>query len=139
VVPILLAAEELVPGPTSVFSGQRLDVDPVKGLVGECDYIIARTEPLPRLKAPLLTVVEAKKADIDLGLAQCIAQMEGARTFNEKSGVERPMFGCVTSGTVWQFLKLVEKVVTIDNTPRFEGDVGGILAALRIILSPTIN
>jgi len=43
VVPILLAARELSGDRVSIFSGQRLDVDPEKGLVGECDFIIIWT------------------------------------------------------------------------------------------------
>ena len=55
VAPILLACRELVSGELAIFSGQRLDVDPSRGLVGECDYILARTVAVPRLRAPLLT------------------------------------------------------------------------------------
>src|SRR5262245_23308441 len=60
VVPILLAARDLVPGALAIYSGQRLDVDANRGLVGECDYILALTPPVPRLRAPLVTVLEAK-------------------------------------------------------------------------------
>src|SRR5262245_38953055 len=60
VVPILLATREMVPGDLAIYSGQRLDVDPEHGLVGECDYILALTPPVPRLRAPLVTVLEAK-------------------------------------------------------------------------------
>ncbi len=45
VVPILLASRELCPIPLAIFSGQRLDVDPALGLVGECDFILAATDP----------------------------------------------------------------------------------------------
>ena len=51
VVPILLACQELGPGPISIYSGQRLDIDPGRGLVGECDFILAATSPLPALRA----------------------------------------------------------------------------------------
>ncbi len=61
VVPILLAASESFAGDLTIFSGQRLDVDPILGLVGECDFILALTPPIPRLKAPLVTILEAKK------------------------------------------------------------------------------
>ena len=46
----------------AIFSGQRLDVDPERSLVGECDFILALTDPVPRLRAPIVTVVEAKKS-----------------------------------------------------------------------------
>lgn len=135
VVPILLAAQEFAPGTLSIYSGQRLDVDPNRGLTGECDYILALTPPVPRLRAPLVTILEAKKGDVEAGLGQCLAQMVGARVFNERAGEPlRPLFGCVTTGEVWQFLRLAEPVVLIDRTRFFLDNVAGILGALRAIL-----
>lgn len=136
IVPILLAARDLAPGELAIYSGQRLDVDPERGLVGECDYILARTAPVPRLRAPLVTVLEAKKGDVEAGLGQCAAQMVGARLFNERSG-EPPgsVFGCVTTGEIWQFLRLEEASLIIDNTRRFIDNVGAILAVLQITIS----
>src|SRR5271155_1854980 len=73
VVPILLACQEQGPGAVAIYSGQRLDVDAARGLVGECDFILSATPPLPGLRAPLVTIVEAKKNDIEGGIWQCIA------------------------------------------------------------------
>jgi hypothetical protein len=135
VVPVLLAAQEFVPGALTIYSGQRLDVDPDHGLEGECDYILALTPPVPRLRAPLVTILEAKKGDVEAGLGQCLAQMIGARLFNERSGQPpRPVFGCVTSGEVWQFLRLEGTAALIDRGRFFLDNVGGILGALRAIL-----
>ncbi len=137
VVPILLAAQELSQGAVTIYSGQRLDVDPTRGLVGECDFILSATLPLPGLRAPLVTVVEAKKHDIEAGIWQCIAQMTGARIFNERSG--RPLesiFGCVTNGEVWQFLRLSKNLATIDHRRFYLDNVGSILAAFVSILGP---
>ena len=86
VAPVLLACRELVPGDLAIYSGQRLDVDQARGLVGECDYILSLTTPVPRLRAPLLLVLEAKRGDIELGLGQCVAQLAGARLFNDRAG-----------------------------------------------------
>ena len=47
VVPILLAAKELSGGRRAIFSGQRLDVDPSRGLTGECDFILALGPSVP--------------------------------------------------------------------------------------------
>ncbi len=135
VVPILLAARELAPGPLAIFSGQRLDVDSERGLVGECDYILALTPPVPRLRAPLATILEAKKGDIEAGLGQCVAQMVGAALFNERAGQPRPMFGCVTTGEDWQFLRLETGSVTIDRTRLFIDNLGGILGVLKAMLN----
>ena len=135
VVPILLACQEQGPGAVAIYSGQRLDVDAARGLVGECDFILSATPPLPGLRAPLVTIVEAKKNDIEGGIWQCIAQMVGARLFNERAG--RPIeevFGCVTNGEIWQFLRLAGSVAQIDRVRHYIDDVGSILAAFGSIL-----
>jgi hypothetical protein len=135
VAPILMAVPELTNSDLAIFSGQRLDVDPARGLLGECDYIIALTPPLPRLRAPLITVLEAKKGDVEPALGQCAAQMIGARLFNERSGQGHiHVYGCVTSGEVWQFLRLEQNDLIIDSTHLFLDNVGGILAALQAVI-----
>jgi hypothetical protein len=133
VAPLLLAVRELSGGRISILSGQRLDVDPERRLLGECDFILALSEPLPRLRAPLVTIVEAKKNDIEAGLGQCIAQMVAARIYNERSGRSGAVYGCVTTGEDWQFLRLDGQVAVIDTTRRYINDVGSILAAFLAI------
>ena len=54
-----------------------------------------------------MVLLEAKKNDIEEGLGQCAAQMFGARLYNAKEGKAVPsVYGCVTTGDAWQFLKL---------------------------------
>jgi hypothetical protein len=61
--------------------------------------------------------------------------MVGARLFKERAGQPpRALFGCVTTGEVWQFLRLEETAVLIDRGRFFLDNVGGILGALRAIL-----
>ena len=128
---ILVAAAEAGSPPITVFSGERLDVDSAKGLSGEFDYLFARTIPVPRIKAPLLMVVAAKKQDISAGFGQCIAQMVAAQLFNQQSGAAVPaVYGCITTGEDWQFLKLEGTTVTVDPSRRYINDVAAILAAL---------
>jgi hypothetical protein len=135
VAPVLLAVRELVPGELAIFSGQRLDVDPARSLVGECDYILARTSAVPRLRAPLAVILEAKKGDVEASLGQCAAQMMGARVFNERAGsTKRPMFGCVTTGEVWQFLELTTTNLRVDRLPLFSDNLGEVLAAFQLVL-----
>jgi len=140
VVPILLAARELTGDRLAIFSGQRLDVDPEKGLTGECDFILAVGPALPPLRAPVMTVVEAKKNDVEAGLGQCIAQMVAARRFNEAAGRKTaPIYGCVTTGETWQFLRL-ESQVALLNRPRYYLDnVGGILGVLCAIFDDAVS
>jgi hypothetical protein len=107
VVPILQAARDLSGGRLAIDSGRRLDVDPARGRVGECDFILALAPPVLPLRAPIATVVEAKKNDIEGGPGQCMAQMAGARLFNQANArAEETIHGCVTTGEVWQFLQL---------------------------------
>ena len=107
VAPVLMACRAILGRDLRVFSGARLDVDPERGLKGECDFILARSESSAVIQAPLLTMVEAKKDDIEAGQGQCAAQMLGARRYNEIEGkAVSLMYGCVTTGREWQFLKL---------------------------------
>lgn len=136
VVPILLASRELSQNSFSIYSGQRLDVDPEQGLMGECDFILAATPPLPLLHSPIVTIVEAKKNDVESGLGQCTAQMIGARLFNQQEGRgPAVLYGCVTTGETWQFLRLDDTLVSIDRARYYIDNIGGILAAIQTIIS----
>ncbi|MGL6096390.1 MAG: hypothetical protein ACRC7O_11415 [Fimbriiglobus sp.] len=137
VMPVLLAAIELVTGPITIYSGVRMDVDPARGLSGECDFVLGRAVRLPEVRAPLLTMVEAKKVDIDLGLGQCAAQMVGARLFNERDGRTVPaIYGCVTTGENWQFLRLAGGEIVIDSRRYFLNELDTVLGVFRTILAP---
>lgn len=137
VTPILIAVCELTGDRVSILSGHRLDVDPGRKLTGECDFLLSDAEPLPRLKGPLLTVVEAKKNDVDAGLGQCVAQMVAAAVFNDRAGTPKPaVYGCVTTGHAWQFLRLAGPDVTVHVPQLFIDNVGLILAAFGRAVAP---
>lgn len=136
VAPILLTVQELTENNVQIFSGQTLNVDAERGLMGECDFILTKTKPTPVLKSPIVTIVEAKKNDVDAGLGQCIAQMFGARIYNERrSESSRDIFGCVTTGETWQFLKLREDIVTVDTNRFYIDDVETILGVFKNIIN----
>ena len=140
VVPILLASRDLSPTPLAIFSGQRLDVDPARGLVRECDFILAAGPPVPPLRAPIVTIVEAKKNDIEVGLGECVAQMVAARLFNEAAGLmASPIYGDVTTGEVWQFLQLIDDSTLIDERRHYLDNVGTILAALGMMVASAVG
>lgn len=135
IAPVLSAAREVCGNRLAIYSGQRLDVDPTRGLTGECDYLLAVAPPVLPLRPPLLAVVEAKKADLDLGLGQCAAEMVAARDFNRKAKQpERPMFGCVTNGENWLFFRLVESHLIIDNRRYYLSQLSELLGVFRAIL-----
>lgn len=135
VAPILLASRELSGDAFAIYSGQRLDVDPERGLTGECDFILAASDPVLPMQAPIATVVEAKKNDIESGLGQCIAQMVAADRFNQINGRSgAPLFGCVTTGEAWQFARLAETVVLLERRRFYVDNVGLILAAWQTLI-----
>ncbi len=134
--PILLACRELSGSSLAIFSGPRLDVDPSRGLMGECDFLLALSEPLPRLRAPIVAMVEAKKNDIESGLGQCVAQMVAARAYNERDdSKDRTLHGCVTTGEARQFLQLEAANVTIDRSRIYIDNVAGILGMFQAIIA----
>jgi hypothetical protein len=107
VAPILAECCQAMERRVNVFSGVTLDVEPQKGLTGECDFILARSLSKYDLQSPLMLILEAKKHDMELGLGQCAAQMLAACRYNERDGKHLPyLYGCVTNGHVWHFLKL---------------------------------
>ncbi len=58
-------------------------------------------------------LVEAKRDNLNSGLRQCIAQMVAAQRFNEAYHHPLPtIYGSVTTGTAWRFLKLEKQIVT---------------------------
>ena len=115
--PILLELRRIFDRQISVFSGEEFSVDPAIGLTGFCDFLISKSPEQLAIEAPAIVVIEAKKADLKVGIGQCIAEMVAAQRFNQAS--DRPVsaiYGCISSGTQWRFLKLKNSVVTIDLT-----------------------
>lgn len=138
--PILLACRELSQDKVAVFSGQRLDVDANRGLTGECDFILALSPAILPLRAPILTVVEAKKNDVESGLGQCIAEMVAALEFNQAVNPnDSVVYGCVTTGEVWQFLQLSQATAWLDTQRYYLNSVGKILAVLHQIFEASQN
>jgi hypothetical protein len=113
--PILLEVRRMRDQEISVFSGEEFNVDVDRGLNGVCDFLIGQSAEQLVLEAPVVVLVEAKKADLKLGLGQCMAEMIAAQQFNQEQGLEIPVvFGVVTSGTQWRFMQLEGKIITLD-------------------------
>lgn len=131
IAPILLAAKSLSGDGFGLYTGQPLNVDPARGLAGECDFILGDDPAAVVLQSPLLTVVEAKKADIDLGTGQALAQMVAAREYNERAGRPTPVAcGCVSTGAEWQFMRLDGTALAYEPQPYPVADLGRVLAAI---------
>ncbi len=115
--PVLLEVKRQLKGKISVFSGEEFKVEPDAELTGYVDFLISRSPEQLYIKAPAVVLVEAKKEDLKPALGQCVAEMVAAQRFNQnKQQPINAIYGTVTSGTVWRFLKLEEQEVTIDLT-----------------------
>jgi hypothetical protein len=131
ILPILAEAKRKSRVEMNVLPGVMLTVDTAKGLTGYCDYLIARSPEFYFVQSPVVAVVEAKREDLIAGLGQCAAEMVAIQLFNEKEGSPMPaVYGCVTSGSIWRFLKLKDKELFIDNREYYLQEVDKILGIL---------
>jgi len=131
IAPILIELRKQLDYQVSLFSGIDFTVDTSLGLNGSCDFLISSSPELLILQAPVIAIVEAKKENINAGLGQCVAEMLAAKIFNEREGNDvQVIYGTVTTGSIWKFLKLQEKTIEIDLGEYFLNNVGKILGIL---------
>ncbi|MEG3902071.1 hypothetical protein QUB19_07860 [Microcoleus sp. B4-C5] len=125
--PILIELREQFQNRISLFSGIDFNVDSERGLDGSCDFLIGNSSGLLLVVAPVIIIVEAKPENLNSELGQCVAAMLAARIFNEREGNELPaIYGAVTSGTIWKFLRLKTQVIEIDLTEYYLTEVNKI-------------
>ena len=131
IMPILMEVRRILDNKISIFSGSSFEVDPTQGLDGRCDFILSRSLEQYYIASPVLTIVEAKNESIPSGLGQCIATMIAARLFNQREGNPTDiLYGAVTTGTDWKFLKLEGQIASIDINDYYIKELGKILAIL---------
>jgi hypothetical protein len=136
IAPILLEVRRQVKYQVGLFSGSEFNVAPERGLNGTCDFLISLSPERLFISAPVITLVEAKKEDIKAGFGQCVAEMLAAQLFNEQEGNQiSTIYGAVTSGTVWRFLKLEGQMVYIDRVEYYLSEVAKILGILLSAIS----
>ncbi len=129
IAPILIEVRRILGNRISLFSGVEFPVDAEAGLNGQCDFIISRSEEQLYVSSPVLTLVEAKNDKVKGGIPQCLAEMIAARRFNERENNDiAVVYGCVTTGTIWKFLRLEGGVGYIDFDDYYIDNVGKILA-----------
>lgn len=113
--PVLQEVRRIVNHPVSLFSGRDFTVDVDKGLSGYVDYLLSRSSEQLEIEAPVVIVGEAKRDNLNEGLGQCIAEMVAAQLFNQTNQVNiSTIYGAVSNGTQWRFLKLEGVTVAID-------------------------
>lgn len=116
IVNVLLELKNQMNSKISFFSGIDFNVDKQRNLSGYCDFIVSKSAEQLFLNAPVITIVEAKNENIIGGLGQCIAEMIAAKIFNEQESTDvSVIYGAVTTGNMWKFLKLESKSAYVDR------------------------
>jgi hypothetical protein len=132
VAPLLFELRELLDRQIGLFSGVDFSIDAASGLNGICDFLLTRSNNELIIKAPAVVLIEAKKGDLNIGWGQCAAEMIAAQKFNLAKGQEVPtIYGSVTTGSQWQFLKLTGQDLTIDTTEYALDPIERILGILK--------
>jgi hypothetical protein len=151
IAPLLFELRELLERRVGLFSGADFTIDAQVGLSGVCDFLLTRSSSEVSIKAPVVVLIEAKKGELNAGwghsatqgseeaseqsVAVCIAEMVAAQRFNQADGQDVVnIYGSVTTGTQWQFLKLTGQEVSIDVTEYPLMPVDNVLGILRWML-----
>jgi hypothetical protein len=140
IAPILAEVREHLLGQISLFSGVEFAVEEESGLTGICDFLFSKSKQNLYVEAPVLSVVEAKNESFKQGVAQVGAEMVAAEMFNQRHN--RPLervFGAVTIGDEWQFLKLERQVLYVDNKRYDLDELSEILGILIWMLTTGVS
>jgi hypothetical protein len=119
IVPILKEVRRNNAEKITYFSGFSFDVSAEKSLTGICDFIFGYAPQTLEINTPIFCLIEAKNRTLEEGLGQCAAEMYAAQLYNSQEGDDIPVvYGSVTNGYDWVFLKLENNLLLID-TQRF--------------------
>ena len=130
IAPVLSAVKEYNADKISLFSGEPLTM--TGELSGGCGFIIAASPKAYLPEPPIMVLVEAKKQDLYGGIPQCIAEMLTARRVNERAGIQNDaIFGCVTTGSEWLFLKLSGTRAVTDPTILYYPELNRVLGVFH--------
>jgi len=131
IAPVLVEVRKLARRQISLFSGADFPVDATQGLTGFCDFLISQSREQLFICAPVVAIVEAKNENFKTGIGQCSATMLAAQVFNarEDTGLTT-VYGAVTTGNVWKFLRLEGNTLFIDLPEYHIERVGKILGVL---------
>ncbi len=138
IAPILAEVKKLKGNKMSLFSGNKFDVDRERGLNGYCDFMFSFSTSQLSLSAPVVVIVEAKNDNINSGFGQCMAEMIAAQLYNKNK--QQPIdavHGCVTTGSVWRFLKLTQSTIYLDSIEYYLDQLSKILGIFVVSLTQT--
>ncbi len=134
IVPILTELHESNLEKFNIFSGNSFDVLPEKFLKGRCDYLLNKGQSV-NITAPIIGIFEAKDDSLEKWYGQCGSEMVAAQLFNQQHDEPyKIIYGAVTNGYEWIFLRLEEKLLLIDNQRYYLQDLPQLLTALQTIV-----
>ncbi len=131
ITPVLVEWLSNNPHKLQYFSGNTFDVEPSKALKGRCDFLFTKHFSVD-IVAPVVAMFEAKDDNVDNWYGQCGAEMFAARLFNERSNEPyRIIYGAVTDGFEWVFLRLEDEMLYIDTARYYLKALPDLLGALQ--------
>ncbi len=134
IAPVLTELQERNINKFNIFSGNNFDVLPEKFLKGRCDYLLNKGKSV-NITAPVIGIFEAKDDSLEKWYGQCGAEMVAAQLFNQQHNEPYPIiYGAVTNGYEWIFLRLEENRLLIDNRRYYLQDLSQLLTALQTVV-----
>ncbi|TAD76931.1 MAG: hypothetical protein EA001_11565 [Oscillatoriales cyanobacterium] len=136
IAPILGEVKAAIDPEIGLFSRTTFTVDAAQELDGQCDYLLSLNPEQLEITAPAIAIVEAKKDNAVSGIGQCLAMMCAAWLFNERKHQPLPwVYGVVTTGTDWRFLKLRDREAFVDRDQYYLKEIATILGIFQLILT----
>jgi co-chaperonin GroES (HSP10) len=140
IAPVLIEVRRILDNKISLFSGIDFNVDPEHGLNGFCDFLISLSPQQLYVTSPIITLVEAKNDNLKSGIAQCIAEMIAAAKLNQQEDNQiQQIYGCVTNGNQWLFMKLENNQVTVDLSEYYINEPEKIISIFVKIITAELN
>ena len=117
----------------TIYSGFTFNVNETP--FGYCDYLLGGKPASLTIATPVFCVVEAKNRSIEEGFGQCGAEMYAAWLFNERAKNNvTTIFGAVTTGREWVFLRYEGDTLEIDFNRFSLADLPQLLGALQTVV-----
>lgn len=133
--PILLELRKRTDRMFTIYSGEYFNVEPREGLAGPSDIILSMGAESYSISSPVMSIVQAYKNNLDLGLGKCVAQMIAADIFNEREDNQiTTIYGCVTTGEQWLFLRLEGDTIQIHPHRFFLNELTDIIGMFQSML-----
>ena len=140
IAPVLAEVWRQFRGCVSLFSGVDFTGDAEAGLSGVCDFLFSLTPLQLIVQLPAVAVVEPADGDVKAGLGQCIAVILAAQRFNERRGVILPhLYGVVTTGSNWKFLRLTGANVVVEQAEYHIGQLETIFGILVFMVREALE